>query len=64
MCIRDSFWGFYATRAEMLLQRIETATGKKITREAELFGEDREPESYDDGPPLWDAEEAIADLAS
>ena len=60
----NDFWGFYATRAEMLLQRIETATGKKIAREAELFGEDREPESYDDGPPLWDAEEAIADLAS
>ena len=61
---KNDFWGFYATRAEMLLQRIETATGKKITREAELFGEDQVPESYDDGPPLWDAEEAIADLAS
>ena len=48
----------------MLLQRIETATGKKITREPELFGEDQVPESYDDGPPLWDAEEPIGGIAS
>ncbi len=60
----DDFWGFYAARAEMLLQHIETATGKRITREPELFGEDQVPESYDDGPPLWDAEEPIADMAS
>ena len=26
----DDFWGFFAARAEMLLRRIETATGKKI----------------------------------
>ena len=36
----DDFWGFFAARAEMLLRRIETATGKKITREPELFGDD------------------------
>ena len=47
----------------MLLQRIETATSKKITREPELFGGDRVSESYDDGPPQWDAG-PIEDMAS
>ncbi len=61
---RDAFWGFYAARAEMLLQRIEAATGKKITREPELFGADQVPEAYDDGPALWDAEESISEMAS
>ena len=47
----------------MLLLRIETATGKKITREPELFGDDRVVERYDDGPPQWDAA-PIEDMAS
>ena len=60
----DDFWGFFAARAEMLLRRIETATGKKITREPELFGDDNVvSESYDDGPAQWDAE-LVEDIAS
>ena len=47
------FWNFYAARAETLLQRIEGATGKKITREPELFRTDVVAESYDDGPVDW-----------
>ena len=60
----DDFWGFFAARAEMLLRRIETATGKKITREPELFGDDHVvSESYDDGPAQWDPE-LVEDIAS
>ena len=60
----DDFWGFFAARAEMLLRRIETATGKKITREPELFGDDHVvSESYDDGPAQWDPEQ-VEDIAS
>lgn len=33
----DDFWNFFSTRAEMLLQRIESVTDKKIAREIELF---------------------------
>ena len=50
----DDFWSFYAARAEMLLQRIEMATGKKITREPELFGAGAVSESYDEGPTDWE----------
>ena len=50
----DDFWSFYAARAEMLLQRIEMATGKKITREPELFGAGAVTESYDEGPTDWE----------
>ena len=38
----------------MLLQRIEMATGKKITREPELFGAGAVTESYDEGPTDWE----------
>ena len=57
----DDFWGFYAARAEALLQRIEAATGKQITRAPELFCDDAEriAEIYDDGLPEWDTEEAV-----
>lgn len=57
----DDFWRFYATRAEALLQRIETATGKKITRAPELFcdGAEQTDEDYDDGLPEWDTDEAV-----
>ena len=62
----DDFWGFYAARAEALLQRIETATGKKITRDPELFSDDADTlgETYDDGSPEWDTEEAIGGVVS
>ena len=53
----DRFWDFYAIRAEALLARIETATGKTITREPELFNAGVVAESYDEGPEDWDAEE-------
>ncbi len=33
----DDFWAFFATRAEALLQRIEAATGKAISREPALL---------------------------
>ena len=55
----DRFWSFYAARAETLLQRIEGATGKKITREPELFGARVAAESYDEGPTDWDVEEPL-----
>ena len=59
----DNFKNFISARAETLLQRIETATGKKINREPELFGDVPEYEIYDDGPPHWDAE-LIEDISS
>ena len=60
----DDFWGFYAGRAEELLQRIEAATAKIITREPELFDARVEAESYDEGPTEWDAEESLEEPAS
>ena len=52
----DRFWDFYAARAEALLQRIEVATGKRITREPELFRPGTVPETYDEGPQEWAAD--------
>ena len=52
----DRFWDFYAARAEALLQRIEVATGKKITRAPELFRAGTVPEIYDEGPQEWTAD--------
>ena len=49
----DSFWTFYAARAEGLLQRIEAATGKTITREPHLLRPGVVPEAYDEGPAEW-----------
>lgn len=60
----DRFWEFYAARAEELLQRIEAATGKSITREPELFQAGVAPEAYDEGPEEWDAEESHEEPAS
>lgn len=51
----NRFWDFYAARAEALLQRIEVATGKRITREPELFSPGTVPETYDEGPQEWAA---------
>jgi len=55
----DRFWDFYAVRAEALLQRIESATGKTITREPEWFRAGRTAEAYDEGPEEWDGEEPL-----
>ena len=64
VCLRaDAFWGFYAERAEALLQRIEAATGKRITREPELFGAGVVAESYDEGPTEWDVEASLDEAA-
>ena len=60
----DLFWNFYSARAETLLQRIERATGKKITREPELFRAGVVAESYDEGPTDWDIEEPLEEVAS
>jgi hypothetical protein len=61
----DQFWEFYAARAETLLQRIESATGKSITREPELFRAGVVVEAYDEGPEEeWDAEDPIEEVAS
>ncbi len=59
----DRFWDFYAARAESLLQRIEAATGKTITREPELFRAGVVAETYDEGPEDWDAEEPLEEVA-
>jgi hypothetical protein len=60
----DRFWTFYAARAEALLQGIEAATGKTITREPELFRPGVVVEDYDEGPEEWDAEEPLEEAAS
>lgn len=49
----DNFWGFYSTRAEFLLHRIEKATGKKITRENKSFRPDMVIDSYHEGRVEW-----------
>ena len=50
--------------AAMLLQRIEGATHKSTTCEAELFGARVVAESYDEGPTEWDTEEPLKAAAS
>jgi len=60
----DRFWGFYGARAEALLQRIEAATGKTITREPDLFRAGVVAEAYDEGPEEWDAEEPLEEAVS
>ena len=60
----DRFWEFYAARAEALLQRVEAATEKSITRELRLFGAGVVAESYDEGPTDWDIEEPLEEAAS
>ena len=64
----DNFWNFYAARAEMLLQRIEIATGKPIAREPRQFNSglvaDTYDEAYDEGPTDWDVEDPIEAAAS
>jgi hypothetical protein len=60
----DRFWEFYAKRAEALLQRIEVATGKTISRDPDLFRAGVMPEVYEEGPEEWDADEPVEDAAS
>lgn len=60
----DRFWDFYAARADALLQRIEAATGKSITREPEWFRAGRAVEAYDEGPEEWDGEEPLEEAVS
>ncbi|MGQ0571313.1 MAG: GmrSD restriction endonuclease domain-containing protein [Armatimonadota bacterium] len=60
----DRFWEFYGTRAEILLRRIEAATGKTIPREPELFRAGVVAEAYDEGPQEWDADETLEETAS
>ena len=60
----DRFWEFYGTRAEILLRRIEAATGKTIPREPELFRAGVVAEAYDEGPEEWDADEPLEEAAS
>ncbi|MGH8226521.1 MAG: GmrSD restriction endonuclease domain-containing protein [Steroidobacteraceae bacterium] len=59
----DRFWEFYAARAETLLQRIEAATGKTITREPALFRAGVIADAYDEGPAEWDVEEPLEEAA-
>jgi hypothetical protein len=60
----DRFWECYAARADELLQRIEAATAKTVTREPELFRADVAAEAYDEGPEEWDAEEPLEEAAA
>jgi hypothetical protein len=60
----DHFWEFYAARADALLQRIEAATGKSITREPEMFRAGVVVEAYDEGPEEWDADEPLEEAVS
>ncbi|MDE0077159.1 MAG: DUF262 domain-containing protein [Caldilineaceae bacterium] len=54
-CLRnDDFSRFFADRAEGLLQGIEAAMGKVVTREESLFWLGAPIEEYDDGPTNWD----------
>src|SRR5258706_3846326 len=55
----DRIWDFYAARADALLQRIEAATCKSISREPEWFREGRTIETYDEGPEEGDGEEPL-----
>jgi hypothetical protein len=61
----DRFWEFYKARAETLLQRIEAATGKTITREPDLFRAGVVAESYDEGDEQeWEVEDPLEDVAA
>ena len=60
----DRFWDFFQARADALLQRIEPATGKTITREPHLFRPGVVTEAYDEGPEEWDAMPAVEEASS
>ena len=48
---------------EELLQCIEPATDKSITREPELFRAGVVAEAFDERPEDWDAEEPLEEVA-
>ncbi len=50
----DDFWGFFAARADALLERIEAAIDKSVMREHGTFSIYASVEEYDDGPINWD----------
>ena len=50
----DDYEGFFAQRAELLLQRIESVMGKQIGREPGVFTSEVAGEDYDDGPLDWE----------
>ena len=50
----DDFNAFFANRAEGIIQSIESAMGKSVTREDGLFWLGAPIEDYDDGPTDWD----------
>ena len=50
----NDFNQFFADRAEQLIQRIESAMGKSVSREEDLFWLGAPVEDYDDGPKDWD----------
>lgn len=50
----DDFPRFFASRAESLLQCIETVMGHPVWREEGLFRLEAPMEDYDDGPKDWD----------
>jgi len=59
----DSFARFFPARAELLLQRIESAMGKTIARD-EAFAIGALPEAeFEDGPVDWDLDEPLEDEA-
>lgn len=60
----DDFWGFFAVRAEELLQRIDSAMGKTVARAAGLFTSGAPVEEYDDGPVDWEEEEPLEESAA
>ena len=50
----DDFNQFFADRADELIQSIESAMGKSVSREEDLFWLGEPVEDYDDGPKDWD----------
>ena len=60
----DDFGAFFASRAEALLERIEGAMGKRISRDEALFAPDHPTDDYDDGPVDWEGEEPLEEAVA
>lgn len=60
----DNFHAFHTARAESLLERIEKAMEKKITRDLGLFAPGQPTDDYDDGPREWDEEESLEEAVA
>lgn len=56
----DDFWPFFQTRAESLLDCIEQAMEKKVSRDPALFRPETKIEEYEEGPKDWEADEESA----